>query len=105
MAYRVLAYLETLLPGRPRGTAGMVAGELRGVTALQVRDALEAAHEAGYVNREAEFGPGGRGPVFYELVRTTTGALAVGGGEPREVAWLNPACDAALQRLPGGLWA
>lgn len=23
----------------------------------------------------------------------------------REIAWLNPACDAALQRLPGGLWA
>lgn len=23
----------------------------------------------------------------------------------REIAWLNPACCAALDRLPGGLWA
>ena len=47
-----------------------------------MRDALEAAHEAGYVNREAEISVGGRGPVFYELVRRTTGELAVGGGSP-----------------------
>ena len=81
-AYRVLAHLETILPRRPRATAGMVAGELRGLTPSQVRDALEAAHEAGYVNREAEISVGGRGPVFYELVRRTTGELAVGGGSP-----------------------
>ena len=81
-AYRVLAHLETILPRRPRATAGMVAGELRGLTPSQVRDALEAAHEAGYVNREAEVGISGRGPVFYELVRRTTGELAVGGGSP-----------------------
>lgn len=80
--YRVLAHLETILPRRPRATAGMVAGELRGLTPSQVRDALEAAHEAGYVNREAEISVGGRGPVFYELVRRTTGELAVGGGSP-----------------------
>lgn len=79
-AYRVLAHLETILPRRPRATAGMVAGELRGLTPSQVRDALEAAHAAGYVNREAEVGISGRGPVFYELVRRTTGELAVGGG-------------------------
>lgn len=84
--YRVLAYLETILPRRPRATAGMVAGELRGLTPQQVRDALEAAHEAGYVNREAEFGPSGRGPVFYELVRGTTGELAVGGAGLRTAA-------------------
>lgn len=81
-AYRVLAHLETILPRRPRATAGMVAGELRGLTPSQVRDALEAAHEAGYVNREAEISVGGRGPVFYELVRRTTGELAVGGASP-----------------------
>lgn len=81
-AYRVLAHLETILPRRPRATAGMVAGELRGLRPSQVRDALEAAHEAGYVNREAEIGISGRGPVFYELVRRTTGELAVGGGSP-----------------------
>lgn len=81
-AYRVLAHLETIMPRRPRATAGMVAGELRGLTPTQVRDALEAAHEAGYVNREAEVGISGRGPVFYELVRRTTGELAVGGGSP-----------------------
>lgn len=81
-AYRVLAHLETILPRRPRATAGMVAGELRGLTPSQVRDALEAAHEAGYVNREAEVGISGRGPVFYELVRRTTGELALGGGSP-----------------------
>lgn len=23
----------------------------------------------------------------------------------REIVWINPACEAALQRLPGGLWA
>ncbi len=81
-AYRVLAHLETILPRRPRATAGMVAGELRGLTPSQVRDALEAAHEAGYVNREAVIGISGRGPVFYELVRRTNGELAVGGGSP-----------------------
>lgn len=79
-AYRVLAHLETILPRRPRATAGMIAGELRGLTPSQVRDALEAAHAAGYVNREAEFGAFGRGPVFYELVRRTSGELALGGG-------------------------
>lgn len=79
-AYRVLAHLETILPRRPRATAGMIAGELRGLTPLQVRDALEAAHAAGYVNREADFGASGRGPVFYELVRRTSGELALGGG-------------------------
>jgi len=84
--YRVLAYLETILPRRPRATAGMVAGELRGLTAIQVRDALEAAHEAGYVNREADVGATGRGPVFYELVRGTTGELAVGGAGLRIAA-------------------
>lgn len=83
VAYRVLAYLETILPRRPRATAGMIAGELRGITALQVRDALEAAHAAGYVNREAEIGISGRGPVFYELVRNTAGEFAVGGAAPR----------------------
>ena len=81
-AYRVLAHLETILPRRPRVTAGMVAGELRGLTPSLVRDALEAAHDAGYVNREHEVGLTGRGPVFYELVRRTTGELAVGGGSP-----------------------
>lgn len=81
-AYRVLAHLETILPRRPRATASMIAGELRGLTPQQVRDALEAAHEAGYVNREAEISIGGRGPVFYELVRGTTGDLAVGGASP-----------------------
>jgi len=81
-AYRVLAHLETILPRRPRATAGMVAGELRGLTPSQVRDALEAAHDAGYVNREHEVGLTGRGPVFYELVRRTTGELVVGGGSP-----------------------
>lgn len=80
--YRVLAHLETILPRRPRATAGMIAGELRGLTPMQVRDALEAAHEAGYVNREAEISVGGRGPVFYELVRGTSGELAIGGASP-----------------------
>ena len=83
VAYRVLGYLETILPRRPRATAGMIAGELRGITALQVRDALEAAHAAGYVNREADIGISGRGPVFYELVRNTAGEFAVGGATPR----------------------
>lgn len=80
VAYRVLAHLETQLPRRPRATAGMIAGELSGVTPGQIRDALEAAHAAGYVNREAEFGASGRGPVFYELVRRTSGEFARGGG-------------------------
>lgn len=78
VAFRALAHLEAMLPGRPRATAGMIAGELRGVTALQVREALEEAHVHGYVNREAEFNPGARGPVFYELVRGTNGELATG---------------------------
>lgn len=78
VAFRALAHLEAMLPGRPRATAGMIAGELRGVTALQVREALEEAHVHGYVNREAEFSPGARGPVFYELVRGTNGELATG---------------------------
>ena len=39
-AYRVLAHLELMHPRRPRATAGMVAGELRGLTPTQVRDAL-----------------------------------------------------------------
>ncbi len=79
VAYLVIAFLEAKLPARPRATVGAIAGELRGVTPSQVRDALEAAHTAGYVNREYEAGPGGRGPVFYELVRNTLGELAVGG--------------------------
>lgn len=83
VAFRVLAHLESLLPGRPRATAGMVAGELPGCTPQQVRDALEDAHVHGYVNREAEFPYGTRGPVFYELVRTTTGELA-SGAQARE---------------------
>ncbi|HPM24814.1 MAG TPA: hypothetical protein PLP66_12975 [Phycisphaerae bacterium] len=82
VAYRVLAHLETILPRRPRATVGMIAGELRGLTPSQVRDALEAAHDAGYVNRDHQIGTGGRGPVFYELVRRTTGELVVGGGSP-----------------------
>lgn len=86
VAYRVIAFLEAKLPARPRATVGAIAGELRGVTPSQVRDALEAAHTAGYVNREYEAGPGGRGPVFYELVRNTLGELAVGGAEPRAQA-------------------
>lgn len=77
VAYRVLAHLETILPRRPRATVGMIAGELRGLTPSQVRDALEAAHDAGYVNRDHQIGTGGRGPVFYELVRRTTGELAL----------------------------
>lgn len=91
VAYRVLAHLETILPKRPRATAGMIAGELRGVSAIQVRDALEAAHEAGYVNREAERTVLGRGPVFYELVRNTTGELAVGGAGLRTYSVPPPA--------------
>lgn len=82
VAYRVLAHLEAILPRRPRATVGMIAGELRGLTPSQVRDALEAAHDAGYVNRDHQIGTGGRGPVFYELVRRTTGELVVGGGSP-----------------------
>lgn len=37
----------------------------------------------------------------------TDSRIAAGRGTKlrREIAWLNPACDAALQRLPGGLWA
>lgn len=73
VAYRVLAHLEAMRSMRPRVTAGMVAGDLRGVTAIQVREALEEAHQQGYVNREAEISIGGRGPVFYELVRDTRG--------------------------------
>lgn len=95
VAYRVLAHLETLLPRRPRATAGMLAGELRGLTPQQVRDALEAAHEAGYVNREAEIGASGRGPVFYELVRNTQGELAVGGADPRAPAASPAAAETA----------
>lgn len=81
-AYRVLAHMELMHPRRPRATAGMIAGELRGLTPTQVRDALEAAHDAGYVKREHEVGLTGRGPVFYELVRDTSGALAGDGTEP-----------------------
>lgn len=77
VAYRVLAHLETILPRRPRATVGMIAGELRGLTPSQVRDACEAAHEAGYLNRSHEVSATGRGPVFYELVRRTTGELAL----------------------------
>ena len=77
VAYRVLAHLETILPRRPRATVGMIAGELRGLTPSQVRDACEAAHEAGYLTRSFEDSGIGRGPVFYELVRGTTGTPAV----------------------------
>ena len=37
----------------------------------------------------------------------TDSRIAAGRGTKvrREVAWINPACDDALQRLPGGLWA
>ena len=77
VAYRVLAHLETILPRRPRATVGMIAGELRGLTPSQVRDACEAAHQAGYLTRSFEDSGIGRGPVFYELVRGTTGTPAV----------------------------
>ena len=77
VAYRVLAHLETILPRRPRATVGMIAGELRGLTPSQVRDACEAAHQAGYLTRSFEDSGIGRGPVFYELVRGTTGELAL----------------------------
>lgn len=77
VAYRVLAHLEAILPRRPRATAGMIVGELRGLTPTQVRDACEDAHVAGYLNREHEVSATGRGPVFYELVRRTTGELAL----------------------------
>lgn len=77
VAYRVLAHLEAILPRRPRATVGMIAGELRGLTPSQVRDACEDAHLAGYLNRSHEVSATGRGPVFYELVRRTTGELAL----------------------------
>lgn len=32
-------------------------------------------------------------------------AASLGTKVRREIVWINPACDAALQRLPGGLWA
>lgn len=100
-AYRVLAYLETILPRRPRATAGMVAGELRGLTPVQVRDALEAAHAAGYVNREAEVSVGARGPVFYELVRNTAGDFAVGGAGLRTYSVPPPALREEQMMLTG----
>lgn len=92
VAYRVLAHLETLLPRRPRATAGMIAGELSGVTPGQIRDALEAAHAAGYVNRSADHGPSARGPVFYELVRKTTGDFATRHG-PSDGGWITSSAD------------
>lgn len=101
VAFRVLAHLEAILPRRPRATAGMIAGELQGVTPLQVRDALEEAHAAGFVSREAEVGPTGRGPVFYELVRTTTGAPATGGsGNARDQ--LRGVIDPVVDPNPAG---
>jgi hypothetical protein len=84
VAYRVLAHLEAILPRRPRATVGMIAGELRGLTPPQVREACEDAHLAGYLNRSHEVSATGRGPVFYELVRGTTGELALSVARPVE---------------------
>jgi len=100
VAYRVLAHLETILPRRPRATVGMIAGELRGLTPSQVRDACEAAHEAGYLTRSFEDSGIGRGPVFYELVRGTTGTPAVSaarGFDDAEESGPEPAAGGVIE--------